>query len=126
MSSKRGMTKREIIREISSNTELKSDLVESVLDNFADIFEREVIVNEKFHFGNLFSVESKKRSKRKGKDLKTGEIVEYPETRILSIKLSRRINYYFRNKVRMERNLKLGATPENWREKYAESKETEE
>lgn len=126
MTSKRGMTKREIVREISNNTELRADVVESVLDNFADIFEREVIVNEKFHFGNLFSVESKKRGKRKGKDLKTGEEIEYPETRVLSIKLSRRINYYFRNKVRVERNLKLGATPETWKEKYRKSQETED
>lgn len=114
---KKAMTKREIIKEISDATELKPDIVKSVLDVWSDIFLREVILNERFLWTKCFSVSSSTRKKRKGFNKKLNKIVEYPETRVLSIKLSKHINYFFRWKMRNENNKKFGVTKENWHEK---------
>lgn len=118
MTKQKGMTKRELVKEISDKTELKTEAVMSVINCFIDIFIREVIVNEVFSLAKCFTVKSNKRKARKGKDFETDEEIIYPETRVLSIKLSPKINYFFRWKVRNERNSKLGVTSDNWREMY--------
>jgi len=58
---KKSMSKRELIKEISDVTQLKPDMVKSVLDAFADIFIREAIMTGKFNFSNCFSVKTHKR-----------------------------------------------------------------
>lgn len=125
MTKRNSMTKRELVKEISDRTELKTEVVMSVINCFIDIFIREVIVNEIFTLANCFTVKSKKRKPRKGKSLETGEEVTYPETRVLSMKLSRKINYFFRWKIRNERNVELGMTPETWHEIYEEKTQNE-
>ena len=59
--SKNAMSKKELIKEISDATNLKQEIVKSVLDAFADIFIREAVLKGKFYFSNCFSVQEKKR-----------------------------------------------------------------
>lgn len=114
------MTKRELIREISDKTELKSDVVKSVLNAFTDIFIREVIVYGRFALANCFSINTTTRKEHTGYNMTTGKKEIRPETKHLSMRLSRKINYLFRWKIRNERNLKNGVSPENWRDAYKE------
>ena len=111
---KKSMSKRELIKEISEVTQLKPAMVKSVLDAFADIFIRESIMNGKFNFSNCFSVNTYKRKARKQYNVNKGEYQEYPETEVLSIKLSKKVNNFHRWKQRHEYNAKHGLTVEDW------------
>lgn len=124
----KGLTKRELVKEISDMTELKTDVVMSVIDAFITIFIREVIVNEYFHLVNCFTVKSHTRKERKGYNVVEDELVTYPETRILTITLSNKIKYFFRWKVRNENNHKNNVTKDNWQSQFNEhnSKDTSE
>lgn len=112
--SKQSMNKRELIKEISEVTQLKPAMVKSVLDAFADIFIRETIMNGKFNFSNCFSVNTYKRKARKQYNVNKKEYQDYPETEVLSIRLSKKINNYHRWKQRHEYNEKNGLTLEDW------------
>ncbi len=122
----KSLTKTQLIRRISDETELRTDVVTSVIDCFTDVMIKEIVENESFHLANCFSVSAKERKARKTKDLKTGAIVEYPPTRVLRVSLSQKILYWFRWKVRNERNEQMGATPETWKEAYEEFKKSED
>lgn len=115
MSKKKSMTKRELINEISDTTNLKPVVVKSVLDSFADIFIRESVINGKFNFSNCFSVKTNTRSARKQYNVYKNKYEEYPETEVLSITLSKKINHFHRWKQRHEFNDKHGLTIEDWR-----------
>lgn len=110
----RAMSKRELINEISEVTQLKPAVVKSVLDAFADIFIREVIMKGKFLFSNCFSVTTHTRRARKQYNVNKGEYQHYPETKVLGITLSKKINNFFRWKQRHEYNAKHGLTVEDW------------
>lgn len=98
------MNKKELIKQISHDTELRPQIVKAVLDSFSDNFIREVVTNGEFHLNNCFTVKTKTRNARKTIDLKTGKPVVYPPTKVLSCSLSKKINYMFRWKNRYERN----------------------
>lgn len=111
---KKAMSKREIIREISDATQLKPEMVKSVLDAFADIFIRESILKGKFNFSNCFSVKTHKRKARKQYNVNKGVYQDYPETEVLSITLSKKIHSFHRWKNRHEYNEAHGLTIEDW------------
>ena len=108
------MSKREIITEISEVTNLKREIIQSVLDAFTDIFIRETVMKGKFRLANCFSVTSHKRKARTQYNVNKGIYQDYPETEILSINLSKKINGYHRWKQRHEYNAKHGLTVEDW------------
>lgn len=114
---KKAMSKRELIKEISDATQLKPDMVKSVLDAFADIFIRESVMTGKFNFSNCFSVKTHKRKARKQYNVNKDEYQEYPETEILGITLSKKIHHFHRWKQRHEYNEKHGLTIDDWRER---------
>lgn len=116
MAKNKGLTKRQLIKEISDNTGLKTDVVEDVLNAFISIFIKETVVNERFYLHNCFSVESYERGKRKGYNIKEEKEVEYPPTRILKITLSDKVKSLFRWKMRNLNNLKYNVDSENWTE----------
>lgn len=118
----RPLTLREIVNEISEKTEIKSDIVKSIIDCFIDIFIRETVLKGMFHLKNCFTVDKTKKSARKGYNIKLQQTVEYPETEVLRIKLSRKIRYYWRWKLRNERNNKNNTTKENWHDFYENEK----
>lgn len=119
---KKTMSKRELIKEISDVTQLKPDVVKSVIDAFIDIFIREVIMVGKFNLSNCFSVNTHKRKARKQYNVNKGKYEDYPETEVLSITLSKKINYFHRWKKRHEYNEKHGLTVEDWRNRNKEEK----
>lgn len=112
---KRGMNKRALVRELSESTQLSKDAVEDVLDAFVDIFIRECVINGKFNLHNAFSVETHIRSARKQYNVNTKKYFDYPETEVLSIKLSPKINSFKRWSQRNARNYRTGLTAEDWR-----------
>lgn len=109
-----GITKKEILHEISNNTELRYDIVEQVFNNLQDIMIREIILKEKFVFPNVFSVSSYEKPKRKGFNKRLNKVVTYPPTNVLTIKLSNKVKYFQRWKMRNINNKKYNVTPENW------------
>ena len=112
---KRGMNKRALVKEISESTQLSKEAVEDMLNCFVDIFIRECVLNGKFKLHNAFSVESHVRSARKQYNVNNKKYIDYPETEVLSIKLSPKINSYKRWSQRNARNYKTGLTAEDWR-----------
>lgn len=118
--SKNAMSKKELIKEISDATNLKQEIVKSVLDAFADIFIREAVIKGKFYFSNCFSVQKKKRKARKQFNVNKGKYEDYPETEVLTISLSKKIHFYHRWKQRNEYNEKHGLTVEDWRNRETE------
>ena len=111
---KRAMSKRELISEISEVTQLKPEIVRSVLNAFTDIFIREVVINGAFHLANCFTVKTHTRKARKQYNVNKGEYQYYPETKYLGITLSKKIKGFFRWKQRHEYNAKHGLTVEDW------------
>lgn len=112
---KRGMNKRALIKELSESTQLSKDAVTDVMDAFIDIFIRECVLTGKFNLHNAFSVESHTRAARKQYNVNTKKYFDYPETEVLSIKLSPKINSFKRWSQRNARNYRTGLTPEDWR-----------
>ena len=112
---KRGMNNRDLVKEISESTQLSKDAVKDVMDAFVDIFIRECVLNGKFNLHNAFSVESHTRKARKQYNVNNKKYIDYPETEVLSIKLSPKINSYKRWSQRNARNYKTGLTAEDWR-----------
>lgn len=113
-SSKNQMSRRQLIKEISHVTQLKPEIVESVLKAFTDIFIREVVLRGKFTFTNCFSVFTKKRKERSQYNVNKGVYQDYPETKYLTIRLSKKILGFHRWKQRHEYNEKHGLTIEDW------------
>lgn len=114
MRDKKSMTKRELITEISHVTQLKPIIVKSVLDAFTDIFIREAVMTGKFSLANCFSISTHTRKARKQYNVNKNEYQDYPETKVLDIKLSKKINGFHRWKQRHEYNEKHGLTIEDW------------
>jgi nucleoid DNA-binding protein len=114
----KSMSKNEIISEISEATEIKKDVVRSVLDCFADLMTRECIMTESFNFSKCFSVNTRARKAHKAYSVSTKEYINVPETQILTIKLSPKIHSFHRWKHRNANNKKHGVNRENWREAY--------
>lgn len=114
MDNNKSMSRDALVKEISEVTQLKPIAVESVLNAFTDIFIRETVIKGKFTFTNCFSVNTKKRKERKQYNVNKGVYEEYPETKVLSIRLSRKINGFHRWKQRHEYNEKHGLTVEDW------------
>lgn len=112
---KKPMSRDELVKEISDVTQLKPEIVKSVLNAFADIFIREVVMKGVFLFSNCFSVKTHTRKARKQFNVNTGKYQDYPETKVLGITLSRKINNFHRWKQRHEYNSKHGLTIEDWR-----------
>ena len=120
MSNKKALTRRELVNEISEVTGLKDVVVRSVLDSFADIFVREAVMTGKFNFSNCFTVSTSTRKARVQYNVNKDKYEKFPETEILSIKLSRKIHYYNRWKQRHEFNNEHGLTVEDWRNRESE------
>lgn len=111
---RKAMTKRELIREISDVTNLRPDVVKSVLDAFTDILIRESVMNGHFYLSNAFSIKPIKRSARRQYNVNKGVYEDFPETEVLQITLSRKIHNWHRWKQRHEYNEKHGLTVEDW------------
>jgi hypothetical protein len=116
----------DIVREISNATQIKPDIVRSILKAWADIFIRNIILYGKFQWHNLFTVRTKVRKEYKGFNVVTGEYETKPAMPILYMSLSSRIKSYWRWKIRNERNAKHGVTAEDWRKWYDNNKESGE
>lgn len=111
---KKGMTKRQLTKEISDMTGLKTQYVTDVLNALTYVGIREAVMNEHFHLTNLFTIDSYERGPQKGYNANLGKTVTYPPTRVLRIKLSRNVNKLFRWKMRNLNNAKHGVTQDNW------------
>lgn len=118
------MEKRKLVKEISHATKLKTQAVKDVLDAFEDIVIRECVVNGKFKYRNLFSVDNHIRKERSQYNVQTGQYIKYPETSVLNISLSPKINSYYRWKQRHEFNQKYGLTIEDWQKMKQEMLES--
>lgn len=114
-SSDKAMSKAEIVNEISEVTNLKKEIVESVINAFIDIFIREVVMKGKFYLINCFSVKSHTRKARRQYNVNKKAYYDYPETEILDISLSKKVKSFFRWKKRNEYNVKNGLTSEDWK-----------
>ena len=114
MSEKRSITKRKVMQEIPSVTSLKYEVVESVLNAFTDILIRESVMNGVFQWPNAFTIETVERKARTAYNVAKGEYEEFPATKVLNIRLSRKINGFHRWKQRHEYNSKHGLTTEDW------------
>lgn len=121
-----GQSSRSIVREISDVTQLKPEIVQSVLNAWTDIFIRNVIVDGKFHWPRAFSVKTKKIKEHKGYDVTTGQYEIKPERNILQMVISPRIRNFWKWKEYTELNQSRGVTQENWRDYYKDEKETGE
>lgn len=110
----KSMTKREIINEISNVTNMKQEVVKSILDAFADILIREAVMTGQFNFSKCFSIKTHKRKARSQYNVNKNEFQDYPEAEILGITLSRQIHSFHRWKQRHEFNEKHGLTVEDW------------
>ena len=113
---KTAMSRRELYKEISNDTQLKTDVVESVMNSFVDIFIRECVMTGKFNMNGAFSVDTHVRKESMRYNVALKENLLYPETEVLSIKLSPKINSFHRWKKRHENNEKYGMTIDDWRE----------
>lgn len=111
-----GMSKREIIKEISDITTLKPDIVKNILDCFSDIMVRECIEKRSFHLANCFTVESKPRAARRAFNVHKDCYENFPATNVLTIRLSSRINSMSRWSQRHENNAKAGVSVSNYRD----------
>lgn len=118
----KAMSKNELINEISDVTNLKKEIVESVINAFIDIFIREVVMKGKFHLVNCFTVKTHTRKARRQYNVNKKAYYDYPETEILDISLSGKVKNFFRWKKRNEYNMKHGLTPEDW-QKHQQSEE---
>lgn len=114
------MSKREIEKEISQVTQLKQEIVRSVLKAHSDIFIREVVMNGRFNQSNCYSVNTHTRKARRQFNVNKEKYQEYPETKILDIKLSKKVRGFHRWKQRHEYNAENGLTVEDWREREEE------
>ncbi len=111
------MTKREIAKEISDVTQLKIEIVYSVLNAFADIFIREAVMTGKFRFSNCFTVDTHTRKAGERYNVNKKKYQYYPETKVLAISLSKKVNSFHRWKQRHEYNAKHGLTIEDWQKR---------
>lgn len=109
------MSKKDLISEISEVTQLKKEVVDSVLKAFTDIFIREVVVKGTFTLTNCFSVLTKRRKERKQYNVQKGAYEKFPETNILTIRLSKKVLSFHRWKERHEYNAKHDLTVEDWK-----------
>ena len=91
-----GISKRELISEISDRTDLSKLAVKNVLDCFTDIFLREASERGSFHLVNCFVVETKIRTARRGFNVHKGSYQEYPETSVLSVRLAPKVHKEYR------------------------------
>lgn len=114
MPKNKAMSKREYVREISHVTQLKTEVVNSVIDALTDIIIREAIMTGSFNLTNVFTIKTHKRKARTQYNVNKGEFFEYPETKVLGITLSKKIQGYHRWKQRTEYNQKHGLTQEDW------------
>ena len=111
---KKAMSKRELVREISHVTQLKPEVVNSVISALTDIIIREAVMTGKFILTNVFTINTHKRKARRQFNVNKDEYYEYPETKFLGIKLSKKIQGFHRWKQRTEYNQKHGLTQEDW------------
>lgn len=108
------MKKSDYVREISDVTNLKEDVVKSVIDAFSDIVIREAVLTGEFTLEKVFSIKTRTRKKRLQYNVNSGKYLEYPEIDYLTINLSKKIQGYHRWKRRNEYNEKHGLTQEDW------------
>lgn len=108
------MTKKEYIKEISDVTQLKTDVVESVVNALSDIITREAIMTGEFTLNNVFSIKTKTRKERRQYNVHKGQYYDYPEIEYLVINLSKKIQGFQRWKRRTEYNNKHGLTQKDW------------
>lgn len=108
------MSKREVIKEISDVTQVKTEVVESIINALTDIIIREAVMTGEFTLNNVFSIKTRTRKERTQYNVIKGEYYDYPETNYLTINLSKKIRGYHRWKERTEYNRKHGLTQEDW------------
>lgn len=110
----KGMSKRELVREISHVSQLKPEIVNSVINALTDIIIREAVLTGNFNLTNVFTIKTHERKARRQFNVNKDEYYEYPETKYLGIKLSDKIQGFHRWKQRTEYNQKHGLTQEDW------------
>lgn len=113
-----GQSFNNIVEEIAGATELKPEIVSSVLKAWTDIFIRNVVLYGKFYWPRCFSVNTKIRKEHKAYNVSKKQYEIVPETKILQMSVSAKIRNFWRWKIRNERNKSRGVTKDNWRSWY--------
>lgn len=108
------MSKRELVKEISDVTGLKTVVVMSVINAFIDIFIRETVIKGCFNLSNCFTVKTHDVKARTQYNVNKDKYQDYPKTKRLGISLSSKIHGFYRWKQRHEYNEKHGLTIEDW------------
>lgn len=87
---------QEIIAEISENLYLRKGVVKEVVDEYLRILKREIIHRGNVVVKGLFTIKRGKKAAHKRRHIKTGEVVEHPESEHLIIALAQPLRDGFR------------------------------
>lgn len=83
------MNKKELISNVSEKTELTKKDVESVLNAFIEAVEESLEDGEKVQLTGFGTFEPRERKARIGRNPKTGEEIQIPETIVPAFKVSK-------------------------------------
>lgn len=118
----RGQSFKDIVQEISDETELKPAIVRSVLKCWSDIFIRNTVLYGKFHWSNCFSVRPITKKEHLGYNVRTKKHEMIPETQVLQMTVSKKVRNFFKWKQINERNMQRGVSRDNWKSWYTSDK----
>lgn len=91
------MTYTELIGNISTNVSLPSGKVKEVIESFSDEIIRASVRGEDVTIPNFGRFKTKVHAARKGRNPATGDIVNIPETKVTSFKLSAKVREEMKN-----------------------------
>lgn len=74
------MTKRELIRKVAQQNSLSEAVATRVIDSFLDAIKQAVIEGDKAQILGFGTFENRTRAARKGRNPRTGEKIDLPET----------------------------------------------
>jgi len=81
-----GVTKKDIVNEISSEVNLTQRMIRAVLMRYYDILKRELKNNNRIEIRNVGVWKTKLRKPKIGRNPKTGDVVLIPERRVIVFK----------------------------------------
>ena len=85
------MTKNELITNIANRLDMPKTKCEEVINCFTDEITNMLVAGDKLLMSNFMSFETGTRAAFVGHNPKTGELEEYPESRTVKVKVSKRI-----------------------------------
>lgn len=86
------MQRKEFVAKIADKTNMARTEVNEMLDGFIQVVEEAFNADERIELRGFGNFVKKTRKARKGRNIKTGEIVEVPEKHILIFKQSSLFN----------------------------------